>query len=76
MKVKQFSNNCSANLNAKELVFGCSNGLIVFNASKLIKTEDKSPIVLTKLIVNNEEIRPGNKEVSLEKELVKRLKSL
>jgi len=69
LKVKQFSTNSSLKLNAKELVFGCSNGLIVFNPSKLIKTEDKSPIILTKLIVNNEEIRPGNKEVSLEKRI-------
>jgi signal transduction histidine kinase/ligand-binding sensor domain-containing protein/DNA-binding response OmpR family regulator len=69
LKVKQFSNNCSVQLNAKELVFGCSNGLIAFNPSKLIKTKDKSPIVFTKLIVNNEEIRPGNKEVALEKRI-------
>ena len=69
LKVKQFSNNCSLKLNSKELVFGCSNGLIIFNPSKLIKTKDKSPIVLTKLIVNNEEIRPGNKEVALEKRI-------
>lgn len=69
LKVKQFSNNCSVRLNTKQLVFGSSNGLIVFNPSKLIKTEDKSPIVLTKLIVNNEEIRPGNKEVSMEKRI-------
>jgi len=69
LKVKQFSNNCSLKLNAKELVFGCSNGLVLFNPSKLIKTEDKAPIVLTKLIVNNEEIKPGNKEVTLEKRI-------
>ena len=69
LKVKQFSNNCSIKLNEKELVFGCSNGLIIFNPSKLIKTKDKSPIVLTKLIVNNEEIKPGNKEVFLEKRI-------
>ncbi|WP_347052761.1 two-component regulator propeller domain-containing protein [Flavobacterium olei] len=69
LKVKQFSNNCSLQLNDKQLVFGCSNGLIVFKPHKLIKTEDKSPIVLTKLIVNNEEIKPGNKEVSLGKRI-------
>ncbi|MDP5201240.1 hybrid sensor histidine kinase/response regulator transcription factor [Flavobacterium sp. DG2-3] len=69
LKVKQFSNNCSTKLNAKQLVFGSSNGLIVFKPHKLIKTEDKLPIVLTKLIVNNEEIRPGNKEVSMEKRI-------
>ncbi|KQB42869.1 Histidine kinase [Flavobacterium daejeonense] len=69
LKVKQFSNNCSLNLNAKELLFGCSNGLVLFNPLKLIKTEDKSPVVLTKLIVNNEEIKPGNKEVNLEKSI-------
>jgi len=65
LKVKQFSNNSSTKLNDK-LVFGSSNGLIIFNPSKLIKTKDNSEIVLTKLIVNNEEIRPGNKDIPLE----------
>ena len=65
LKVKQFSNNSSTKLNDK-LVFGSSNGLIIFNPSKLIKTKDNSEIVLTKLIVNNEEIRPGNKDIPLD----------
>jgi signal transduction histidine kinase/ligand-binding sensor domain-containing protein/DNA-binding response OmpR family regulator len=66
LKVKQFSNNSSLRLNTNQLVFGSSNGLILFNPSKLIKTQDKAEIVLTKLIVNNEEIKPGNKEIPLE----------
>jgi signal transduction histidine kinase/ligand-binding sensor domain-containing protein/DNA-binding response OmpR family regulator len=65
LKVKQFSNNSSTKLNDK-LVFGSSGGLIIFNPLKLIKTKDKSEIVLTKLIVNNQEIRPGNKDVRLD----------
>ncbi|MGQ7947534.1 hybrid sensor histidine kinase/response regulator transcription factor [Flavobacterium sp. WC2509] len=66
LKVKQFSNNSSLKLNNNELVFGSSNGLIIFNPSKLIKTNSNAEIVLTKLIVNNEEIRPGNKEIPLD----------
>lgn len=69
LKVKQFSNNSSLKLNNNELVFGSSNGLIIFNPSKLIKTEDKSEIVLTKLIVNNEEIKPGNKDIPLDNDI-------
>jgi hypothetical protein len=53
-------------LNNNQLVFGSSNGLILFNPSKLIKAEQKSEVVLTKLIVNNEEIRPGNKDIPLD----------
>ena len=66
LKVKQFTNNSGLKLKNNELVFGSSNGLILFNPSKLIKTKDKGEIVLTKLIVNNEEIKPGNKEIPLE----------
>jgi signal transduction histidine kinase/ligand-binding sensor domain-containing protein/DNA-binding response OmpR family regulator len=66
LKVKQFSNNCSAKLNNNELVFGSSNGLIFFNPSKLTKTQNEGEIVLTKLIVNNEEIKPGNKKIFLD----------
>lgn len=66
LKVKQFSNNSALKTNSNELVFGSSNGLIIFNPSKLIKTEDKTEIVLTKLIVNNEEIKPGNKDIPLD----------
>ncbi|MDR6764439.1 signal transduction histidine kinase/ligand-binding sensor domain-containing protein/DNA-binding response OmpR family regulator [Flavobacterium sp. 2755] len=69
LKVKQFSNNSSLRLNNNELVFGSSNGLIHFNPFKLIKTPDNAEIVLTKLIVNNEEIRPGNKEVNLQEDI-------
>lgn len=66
LKVKQFSNNSSLKLDNNQLVFGSSNGLILFNPSKLIKAEEKSAVVLTKLIVNNEEIRPGNKDIPLD----------
>ncbi|WP_264538209.1 two-component regulator propeller domain-containing protein [Flavobacterium sp. N1736] len=66
LKVKQFSNNSSLKLNSNQMVFGSSNGLILFNPSKLIKTEDTAEIVLTKLIVNNEEIKPGNKKIPLD----------
>ena len=66
LKVKQFSNNSALKTNSNELVFGSSNGLIIFNPSKLIKTDDKAEIVLTKLIVNNEEIKPGNKAIPLD----------
>ncbi|MBA4317209.1 MAG: hybrid sensor histidine kinase/response regulator [Flavobacterium sp.] len=66
LKVKQFSNNCSLKLNSNELVFGSSKGLIIFNPAKLIKTQGESEIVLTKLIVNNEEIKPGNKKIPLD----------
>lgn len=69
LKVKQFSNNSSLKLNDNELIFGSSNGLIVFNPFKLIKTPDNAEIVLTKLIVNNEEIRPGSKEVELKEDI-------
>jgi len=65
LKVKQFSNNCSLKLNNNELVFGSSNGLVIFNPLKLIKAQNGGEIVLTKLIVNNEEIKPGNKNISL-----------
>jgi len=66
LKVKQFSNNSALKMNNNELTFGSSNGLIIFSPSKLIKTEDKTEIVLTKLIVNNEEIKPGNKDIPLD----------
>lgn len=66
LKVKQFSNNCSLRLNNNELVFGSSKGLIIFNPSKIVKTQNESEIVFTKLIVNNEEIKPGNKKIPLE----------
>ena len=66
LKVKQFSNNCSLKLNSNELVFGSSRGVIIFNPSKIIKTQTKSEIVFTKLIVNNEEIKPGNKKITLD----------
>jgi signal transduction histidine kinase/ligand-binding sensor domain-containing protein/DNA-binding NarL/FixJ family response regulator len=66
LKVKQFSNNSSLRLNSNELVFGCSNGLILFNPSKLTKTKNEGETVLTKLIVNNEEIKPGNKKIPLD----------
>lgn len=69
LKVKQFSNNSSLKLNDNEMLFGSSNGLIVFNPSKLIKTPDNAEIVLTKLIVNNEEIRPGNTAVDLKEDI-------
>ncbi|MEL1240319.1 two-component regulator propeller domain-containing protein [Flavobacterium flavipallidum] len=67
LKVKQFSTNSGLNLNENQLVFGSSKGLIVFNPLKVVKTQNESEIVLTKLIVNNKEILPGNKEVPLEK---------
>lgn len=66
LKVKQFSNNSSLKLNSNELVFGSSKGLVIFNPSKLIKTQNESEIVFTKLIVNNEEIKPGNKKIPLD----------
>jgi signal transduction histidine kinase/ligand-binding sensor domain-containing protein/DNA-binding NarL/FixJ family response regulator len=66
LKVKQFSNNCSVKLNNEELVFGTSNGLVIFEPLKLLKTKNINEIVLTKLIVNNEEIKSGNKEILLD----------
>ncbi|MBC7845983.1 MAG: response regulator [Flavobacterium sp.] len=66
LKVKQFSNNCSLKLNNNNLVFGSSKGLVIFNPLKLIKTQNKNEIVFTKLIVNNEEIKPGNKKIPLD----------
>lgn len=65
LKVKQFSNNCSLKLNNNQLVFGSSKGLTIFNPLNIIKTQNESEIVLTKLIVNNEEIIPGNKNFIL-----------
>lgn len=66
LKVKQFSNNCSLKLNSNELIFGSSKGVIIFNPLKLIKTQNESEIIFTKLIVNNEEIKPGNKKIPLD----------
>lgn len=65
LKVKQFSNNCSLKLNDNQLVFGSSKGLTIFNPLNVLKTQNESEIVLTKLIVNNEEIIPGNKNFPL-----------
>jgi signal transduction histidine kinase/ligand-binding sensor domain-containing protein/AraC-like DNA-binding protein len=67
LKVKQFSNNCSLKMNDNQLVFGSSKGLTIFNPLNVVKTQNESEIVLTKLIVNNEEIIPGNKNFPLKK---------
>jgi signal transduction histidine kinase/ligand-binding sensor domain-containing protein/DNA-binding response OmpR family regulator len=65
LKAKQFSNNSSLRLNKNELVFGSSKGLTIFDPLNIIRTQNKSKIILTKLIVNNEEIRADNKEIIL-----------
>lgn len=65
LKAKQFSNNSSLRLNSNELVFGSSKGLTIFSPQNIIRTQNKSKIMLTKLIVNNEEIRPGNEKITL-----------
>lgn len=65
LKVKQFSNNCSLKLNNNQLVFGSLKGLTIFNPLNVVKTQNESEIVLTKLIVNNEEILPENKNFPL-----------
>lgn len=66
LKVKQFSNNCSLKLDNNQLVLGSSMGLTFFNPSNVVKTQNESDIVLTKLIVNNEEIFPNNEKFPLE----------
>lgn len=69
LKVKQFSNNSGLRLNNDQLVFGSYKGLIFFNPKKVVKTQNESEIVLTKLIVNNREILPGDQDFPLKKNI-------
>ncbi|SFW26718.1 Signal transduction histidine kinase [Sinomicrobium oceani] len=59
VSVKQFSFKTGNVLNERQLVFGSTRGLIVFEPDELFKTPNDSEIVLTKLIINNETVVPG-----------------
>ncbi|WP_338358969.1 two-component regulator propeller domain-containing protein [Yeosuana marina] len=67
VSVKQFSFNSSVNLNRDELVFGATKGLTIFNPEQIIKSPNNSEIVITKLIVNNKLIAPGEDDGILDK---------
>ncbi|WP_409414969.1 two-component regulator propeller domain-containing protein [Epilithonimonas sp.] len=54
LSVKQFLYNSAVKINQNMVAFGASKGLLIFDPQKLIKTSNNTPIVLTKLIVNNE----------------------
>ncbi|TDW44579.1 two component regulator with propeller domain [Flavobacterium sp. 270] len=66
LKAKQFSNNCSLKLNNGNLVFGSSKGLTFFNPLNMIKNENSNEIMLTKLIINNKEVNPGDPDGPLD----------
>ncbi len=67
VSVKQFSYNTGLALNEKQLVFGSTRGLTVFEPGKLYKTPNDSEIVFTTLIINNETIEPGPGNAILKK---------
>ena len=66
---KQFSTNCSLVLPNKNLVFGGSKGLTIFNPNNIGKNHNQNQIVFTKLTVNNEEVLAGTKDSPLEKSI-------
>lgn len=65
--VKQFLYNSATTLNASALVFGTSKGLLIFDPKKLVKPSGNPPIILTKLIVNNEVVEAGQDNEILKK---------
>ena len=66
--IKNYSINCATNLENK-LVFGGGKGLILFNPSTILKPRTKSEIVLTKLTVNNEEVKFDAYNTILQKDI-------
>ena len=60
LSVKQFSYNSGIKLKTNELVFGASKGLTIFRPENIVKLPNDNDIVFTKLIVNNEVIKPGD----------------
>lgn len=64
---KQFSYDCGIRLNDRQLVFGTTKGLTIFDAQKISKLSNENEIVLTKLIVNNELVESGKENSILEK---------
>ncbi|MDN3620096.1 two-component regulator propeller domain-containing protein [Polaribacter undariae] len=54
--VKSYSINCSENIDNK-IAFGGGKGFVLFDPNTIKKTKKESEIVLTKLMVNNEEVK-------------------
>ncbi|SFZ95027.1 Signal transduction histidine kinase [Flaviramulus basaltis] len=67
--VKNYSNNCSVIFEDEMLAFGGTKGLIIFNPNNIIKPKATSKIVLTKLIINNEEVKFSDNNSILEKDI-------
>ena len=68
IKVKSYSINCAETLGNK-LVFGGTKGLVLFNPFTILKTNSINEIVLTKLIVNNEEVTYSLNSSILQKDI-------
>jgi len=65
INTKQFSANCSMKISNDKLVFGGFNGLNVFSPENIVKLPNENEIVLTKLMVNNEEVQVGHENLIL-----------
>ncbi len=66
---KQFSNNSAIQVNENLVAFGTAKGLMFFNPKKIIKLGHDNQVVLTKLVVNNEKINPGEENEILSRNI-------
>ncbi|ADV50848.1 integral membrane sensor hybrid histidine kinase [Cellulophaga algicola DSM 14237] len=67
VSIKQFSYNASLLLNEKQLVFGATKGITLFDPSTIYKVPNDGQIVFTTLIINNEVIASNQKNGILNK---------
>ncbi len=54
-----FSEGASIRLSDGRLLFGTSNGLLSFSPGEMSKSSFVPPVIFTRLLVNNDEVRPG-----------------
>lgn len=59
----RFSEAASLYTSWGDILFGASNGIFVFNPDSIHKSSYVPPIVLSKLLVSNEDVVPGGKSV-------------
>ncbi len=67
VSVKQFSHNASVLINEKQLAFGATKGVTIFNPSTIYKAPNENEIVLTTLIINNEVVESNEDNSILSK---------
>jgi signal transduction histidine kinase/ligand-binding sensor domain-containing protein/DNA-binding response OmpR family regulator len=79
LPLKGFIRGCSARTPNGQLIFGGENGVLTFNPDDLSITEYNPEIFITKIKINNKEIKPGesidgkvilDKAISFQKSLV------